>query len=380
MKKYWPEQERWLPSGFESPLNAIDDLREKRANSVLTSEEAKNLDRLIRDKALWHRLFGDGVPLQGLASLYASPFPPGWHSWEPPSAPYSRHEFDTHIEQALSKRGRQWREDLEFSGVRCLYLEVRAEIRRWLLEFEFAHGGYTQRNEIADKLKTLLDSSTEVLDSIGKMREAVSLLSGLEMPDGYKNLDPFTKYYELYDEVIFESRFSELKQYLVSLEFPTKRYLDYYSPKGTRSTLRKRRGRKKGTGVNVRRRLLGINAIALFALLKGAYPGEDNTVFQNFLSDLENLIFNDEDTEAMLPTEVPPVNRKDIRRLSNDTVLLLKNLSGEKLMQLVPKNFDDLEVSKRAVREIFEDQVWNSWEETALRSWPYPSKDTRDPT
>ncbi|AMN54604.1 hypothetical protein ACP90_21865 [Labrenzia sp. CP4] len=280
----------------------------------------------------------------------------------------------------MSRRGDPWKSELEQSGVRCLFLETRAEIRRWFLRIEAAHGGYIQRTETAKKFKMLLESSSAVLEAIDKMREAIIYLSNIQIEDGDKNIDPFTKYIDLYDDFIFDRRFKDIEEYLVNLEYPTRRHIDYYSPKGALSTSEKLPGRKKGTGVNVRRRLLGINAMVLFAFLKNAFPGQDNTAFENFLSDLENLFFADEDTEAPRPSEVPSVNRKDIHRLARDTVQLLKDIELDERMDLIPKEFDDLGRSQEKLRQIFEEQVWNSWDETAPGLWSHPCTDARDTT
>lgn len=376
------DQQLWLPEGYEIALKSLMHLRDKRAVAVLSPEEATELDQGTRDEALWHRLFGGSVPLQALARSYQAPIPPGWRSWERPSAPFNRLAIDSLIEEALFRRGNEWKWQLEHSGVRCLYLEVRAEIRRWFLPIERAHCDYVQRQEIVEKLETLLSSSSTVLKAINEMREAISYLSNLKLPDDDEKVGLNTKLWELYDAEIFENRLEDLEEYLDDLQYPTYRYVTYYSPKeaATPTGENKRPGRKKGAGVNIRRRLFGINAMTLFAFLKGSFPGEGNSTFENFLSDLEHVFFADEDTEASLPTEVPPVNRKDIRSLASRTVWLLKDVGNGERAHLIPKDFENLAQSRARLRELFEAQISNNWEETAPGHGPDRRTETLGPT
>ncbi|WP_306140807.1 hypothetical protein [Roseibium sp. MMSF_3412] len=376
------DQLQWLPEGYEPALKALIHLRDKRASSVLSSDDARDLDRGTRDQALWHRLFGEKLPLQALARPYQASFPPNWRAWERPSTSFNRHAFDALIEEALKCRGEAWNWRQQHSGVQCIYLEVRAEIRRWFLTIERAHSDNVQRQEIVEKLEILLSSSSTILGAMDEMRGAISYLSNLKLPHDDDDVGVNTKIWELFDQEVFEDRFEGLEEYLDDLEHPTRRYATYYSPKEETSHPgeNKRPGRKKGVGVNIRRRLFGINAMTLFAFLKGSFPGEGNGAFENFLSDLEYIYFADEDTEASLPTEVPPVNRKDIRSLASRTVWLLKDVDNGERTHLIPKDFEDLTEVQARLRELFEKQIWNTWEETAPLHESDPCEDTLGPT
>ncbi|WP_434053120.1 MAG: hypothetical protein RDA78_28520 [Roseibium sp.] len=330
---------------------------------------------------MWHRLFGAELPIQGVARPCAVAIPPDWKSWQRPSSPFARCAFDVQIEEALSRGGCGFRQRLEIKGVRCLYLEVRAEIRRWFWDIELAHGGYIERNKIAEKLRLLLDTSSEALRALEKMGDVISYLSSFEFPHDQDKFDATTKIWELYDEEIFDHRISDIVEYILNLSGPTERYIKYYSPldQGRQNGGSKRRGRKRGVGIDIRRRLFGINGMALFSFLKEAFPGETNRSFEGFLSELEHVFFADEDTMAQFPSEAPLANQKDIRSLADNTVRLLKEIGSVERHQLVPKDFEGLQRTRNFLRERFEENVWNSWEETASGLWPH-QPGARDPS
>ena len=279
--------EIWLPEGFAVELDYLKQLRNKKehfrtsaAGTALSPKEAKELDRGTRDAALWHRLFGAELPVQGAARPCAVALPPGWKIWQRPTTPFARCTFDVQIEEALTRDRGRWGQNLEYTGVRCLYLEVRAEIRRWFWDIERAHGGYAERDEIAGKLKLLLETGSEVLRALDQMEDVISYLSPLGFPHDHENIDSFSKIWELYDEERFDERVEDLIEYISSLNGPTERYIKYFSPRDPNSQNDgpKKRGRKQGVGVDIRRRLFGINGMALFSFFDWRFPRRNKQI------------------------------------------------------------------------------------------------------
>lgn len=388
MNKSPVSYENWLPEGFSIELEYLNSLKDKKSRSkssaageVLSTQEARALDRGNRDAALWHRLFGAELPIQGVARPCAVAIPPNGKAWQRPSSPFARCAFDVQIEEALSRGGGGFRQRLEFKGVRCLYLEVRAEIRRWFWDIELAHGGYIERNKIAEKLRLLLVTGSEALRALEEMGDVISYLSSFEFPHDQDKFDASTKIWELYNEELFDHRISDIVEYILNLNGPTERYIEYYSPldQGSQNGGPKRRGQKRGVGIDIRRRLFGISGIALFSFLNEAFPGETNRSFEGFLSELEHVFFADEDTMAQFPSEAPLANRKDIRSLADKTVRLLGDIGSEERRKLVPNDLVSLQKARGFLRERFEENVWNSWDQAASGRWPY-QPGARDPS
>lgn len=389
MNKKVPDQLVWWPDGYEVALDNLSRLEARKrepgsseGRAEFRAQDAKELDRGIRDRALWHRLFGSSTPFQPFARCCESAIPPGWRPWRRPLGRNVECAFDLEIEKALRVRSTAWRTGLEQTGVRCLYVEVRAELRRWFWDIERGHNSYCQRTEIAGKLSALLSSSSKVLRAVEEMEEAVAYLSSVSLPQDQDDIDPFTRVWELYDEDAFDDQFGAIVEHLVKLEAPTKRYLTYFSPleRPAGASLQTRGGRKRGTGIDIRRRLFGISGLAMFAFLNGSFPGESNRAFEDFLSDLERTFFADEDTLQVLPSEAARVVRRDIRSLATSSVHLLKWISDDERAQLVPETFGQLTLLRTRLRQIFEQSIYKSWEDTDQHPFPDPPSSKVGPT
>ncbi len=171
---------KWLPEGDLYTLRTIEDFQRAKQDGTISPENRKELDGLIREAALWHRLFGTATPMQPRGRSLEASLPPSWRSWERPKAPFPAFGLDAEIEQFLLSLGESGRAALETSGVRCLYFEVRTSIRWQFHRIESRFHYYSNMDRTRRACEEVESAISRIANSIEEVKDLLEYLNSRE--------------------------------------------------------------------------------------------------------------------------------------------------------------------------------------------------------
>lgn len=127
---------RWIDDWIESYQRKETEL-DGALQTHLSEKDQDDLSFLVRQRALWGRMFGQVISIQYFGEFALYPLPPGWVAFQKPSKPYPQSyaldELDEWVSQLLDRMGRSVNRARLERRCRCPFFWVR-----WAIYY--AHG------------------------------------------------------------------------------------------------------------------------------------------------------------------------------------------------------------------------------------------------
>jgi len=340
---------KWQPEGDLHTLRTMEIFQRAKEEGTISPENRKELDGLIREAALWHRLFGAATPMQPRGRSLEASLPPSWRCWERPKAPFPAFGLDAEIEQALLSLGECGRAALETSGVRCLYFEVRTSIRWQFHRIEGRFHYYSNMDRTRSACEKVEAAIRSISNNIGEMSDSLRYLNEREMPGSQEEVfiwgEAPSKRWQLYEW----ERFEKFENYLEALSESV-------------SQFRRHETKKRGTVTKIRKLYLAAFGAVLWYFLKGKRPGQNNSGYFDFLSELERVFFHGEDTLQLMPSEAgkSSEDNSDIRDRANRIARVIAAIEKKNKRLVRPRSLGAMFELQDRLEADLQEQIYGS--------------------